>query len=144
MLPSRTKQHKLGRLEPCIWREALFLAIKVLTKLALRRVLSTLLMLCDFLPKEIRSFHIQRFRFRLIVLGLQGSSSGYSSYYRILLFLLLIVIVIGITLLVIKGDVGEVQKFLTKQYTNMVAFAQKKYQKLKSHVSWFKIANIIK
>ena len=97
-----------------------------------------------FLPKEIRSFHIQRFRFRLIVLGLQGSSSGYSSYYRILLFLLLIIIVIGITLLVIKGDVGEVQKFLTKQYTNMVAFAQKKYQKLKSHVSWFKIANIIK
>ena len=91
-------------------------------------------MLCDFLPKEIRSFQIQRFRFSLIVLGLQGSSSGYSSYYHILLFLLLI-IVIGITLLVIKGDVGEVQKFLTKQYTNMVAFAQKKYQKLKSHVS---------
>ena len=69
MLPSRTKHHKLGRLEPCIWREALFLAIKVLTKLALRRVLSTLLMLCDFFAKRDSIFsdseiQIQSNRFR--------------------------------------------------------------------------------
>lgn len=81
-------------------------------------------------------FSDSEIQINLIVLGLQGSSSGYVSYCRILLFLLLIIIGSGITLLVMfKGDIGEVQKFLTKQFTNMMDFAQKKYKKLKSHVS---------
>ena len=130
--------------KPCIWREALFLAMWVLTKLTLRRVSNTVNVLIFFSQIDF-FFSDSEIQINLIVLGLQGSSSGYVSYCRILLFLLLIIIGSGITLLVMfKGDIGEVQKFLTKQFTNMMDFAQKKYKSLKSHVSWFKIANITK
>lgn len=89
-----------------------------------------------FFPNRFFFFSDSEIQINLIVLGLQGSSSGYVSYCRILLFLLLIIIGSGITLLVMfKGDIGEVQQFLTKQFTNMMDFAQKKYKSLKSHVS---------
>ena len=130
--------------KPCIWREALSSNVS-----AYETDFEKSHQHCkcfDFFSQiDFFFFSDSEIQINLIVLGLQGSSSGYVSYCRFLLFLLLIIIGSGITFLVMfKGDIGEVQKFLTKQFTNMMDFAQKKYKKLKSHVSWFKIANITK